>query len=366
MIHIFVGTKAQFIKMAPIMKELDKQNVEYNFIDAGQHASLTQDLVRQFELKSPDVRLRDSSRSITTVWQAFSWFFTSVIQLLFKKQSIYKAVFKGKNGICLIHGDTLTTLVSLLYAKRCGLKVAHVEAGLRSYHLFDPFPEEIIRLIAMKYSDILFSPSAWAYQNLEKMGYAQKAIEIGGNTGIDAARYALSQNGISNRPNQPYVVLTIHRVETIYSRKRLAMVVELIEKISAHYLVLFVIHEPTHQQLKRFDLYERLSNKPSITLYPLQPYIEFINLLAGAVFVVSDGGSIQEETAFLKVPCLIMRAKTERMEGIGENAFLADFDDTKIEKFLQKLDGFNRQDPNNDLQPSSVIVSQILPFVAVD
>jgi UDP-N-acetylglucosamine 2-epimerase (non-hydrolysing) len=364
-IHIFVGTKAQFIKMAPIMQELDKREMTYNFIDAGQHAGLTGELIEQFGLRLPDVRLRNSSQSITTIWEAVRWFFTSMIYLLFQKQRILDRVFKGQRGICLIHGDTLTTLISLFYAKRCGLKVAHVEAGLRSYHLLEPFPEEIIRLIAMRYSDILFTPSSWAYDNLAKMGYANKAIDIGGNTGIDAARYALSIGNSKQRPAEPYVVFTIHRVETIYSRKRLGNVVELIEKLAGTYHILFVIHEPTQHQLMRFNFYDQLAENSAVTLMPLQPYLEFINLLAGAMFIVSDGGSIQEESYFLNIPCLIMRAKTERMEGIGQNAFLADFDGEKIKQFLQQLPELSRQEPELDkLYPSSLIVEHIEPFVA--
>jgi UDP-N-acetylglucosamine 2-epimerase (non-hydrolysing) len=366
MIHVFVGTKAQFIKMAPIMQELEKRKVAYNFIDAGQHASLTGDLIDQFGLKSPDVSLRSSKKSITTVWQAISWFLMSIVYLLFRRRYIFESVFGAKGGVCLIHGDTLTTLISLFYAKRCGLKVAHVEAGLRSYHLLEPFPEEIIRLIAMRYSDILFTPSSWAYNNLEKMGYAHKAIDIGSNTGIDAARYALSKGSLQQRPAESYVVFAIHRVETIYSRQRLEDVVKLIEKLADAYHVLFVLHEPTQQQLMRFNFYDQLVKNTAVTLMPLQPYLTFINLLDGAEFIVSDGGSIQEESYFLNVPCLIMRAKTERMEGIGQNAFLADFDHNKIEKFLQQLPELSRQEPELDkLYPSSLIVDHIEPFATV-
>ncbi|MBN1811541.1 MAG: UDP-N-acetylglucosamine 2-epimerase [Anaerolineae bacterium] len=266
---------------------------------------------------------------------------------------------RGGGGICLIHGDTLTTLLSLLYAKRCGLKVAHVEAGLRSYHLLDPFPEEIIRLIAMRYSDILFAPSDWALENLHKMGYGGKSINAGGNTIIDTIRYARKHTDGGQRPSTPYAVATTHRVETIYSRPRMEKIVILLERIAAERLVLFVLHEPTRQQLSRFGLYTRIMQNSSIRVLPLQPYLEFVNLLAGADFVVTDGGSIQEETYFLGVPCLIMRSKTERLEGLGENAYLAKFDAEQIDKFLQLLPELKRQEAYDTLCPSSRIVDRI-------
>ncbi len=356
MIHVFVGTKAQLIKMAPVMQELTRRNIPYNFIDAGQHAALTGNLIEQFNLRKPDVQLRQSEASITTLFQAITWTTGSLLKIVFRRKEIFQDVFKGRGGICLIHGDTLTTLLSLFYAKRCGIKVAHVEAGLRSYHLSNPFPEEIIRLIAMRFSDVLFSPSAWASKNLQKMGYEKKTIEVGGNTGIDAVRYAMQTVNKQHQPQQPYVVMTTHRVETIYSKARLEMIIALIEKITCHHKLLFVLHEPTRHQLNRFGLYNKIAQNPSVEILPLQPYIQFMALVAGARFVVTDGGSIQEESYFLNIPCLIIRSQTERMEGIGENAFLAEFDQTQIDHFFEILPTLKRKNFDETLSPSKTIV----------
>ena len=359
MIHIFVGTKAQLIKMAPVMQELTRRDIPYNFIDAGQHAALTGDLVEQFNLREPDVRLRHSGKSITTLFQAATWTFSSLLRIIFKRKQIFRDVFKGKSGICLIHGDTLTTLLSLFYAKRCGIKVAHVEAGLRSYHLFNPFPEEIIRLIAMRFSTVLFSPSAWASGNLQKMGYTEKTVEVGGNTGIDAVRYATQTVDNGSRPDQPYVLMTTHRVETIYSKSRLEMITQLIEKITRQDKLLFVLHEPTRHQLTRFGFYDKITRNPAVEMLPLQPYIKFMALVSGAKFIVTDGGSIQEESYVLNVPCLIIRTHTERMEGIGENAFLAEFNSKQIDQFFKILPTLNRKDFDASLSPSKVIVDYV-------
>lgn len=359
MIHVFVGTKAQLIKMAPVMQELDRQGIKYNFIDAGQHASLTGDLIRQFNLREPDVRLRQSDTSITTLMQAAVWTAGSLFKIIFRRNQIFEQVFRGQTGICLIHGDTLTTLLSLFYAKRCGLKVAHVEAGLRSYHLFDPFPEEIIRLIAMRYSDMLFSPSVWASNNLKKMGYWTKTIEVGGNTGLDAVRYARQSVNGHYQLNDPYVVMTTHRVETIYSKSRLEMIADLIDKITEQYKVLFVLHEPTRHQLTRFKLYDKVAQNSAVEMLPLQPYLKFMALVSKAQFVVTDGGSIQEESYFLNVPCLIVRSKTERMEGIGENAFLAEFNPEQIDRFFELLPTLKRKEIDEAISPSRIIVKSL-------
>ena len=344
------------------MQELDRRDVRYNFIDAGQHAATTKDLIVQFKLRQPDVCLRQIRTNITTIPQAIRWALQTLGQLAFRKNEVWKQVFRGEPGICLIHGDTLTTLISLLYAKRCGLKVAHVEAGLRSHHLLDPFPEEIIRLIAMRYSDLLFAPSDWAMDNLQNMGYADKAVAVGGNTGVDAVNYARRHVNSSSRPSEKYVVVTIHRVETIYSRSRMQVVASLLSRIAKERKIVFILHEPTRRQLMRFSLYDTLSRNPSIKIRPLQPYLTFIELLSGADFIVTDGGSIQEESYFLNVPCLIIRSKTERIEGLGENALLGSFNQRSIDQFFETLPSLKSSPVEENVCPSSVIVDHVVSW----
>jgi UDP-N-acetylglucosamine 2-epimerase len=363
MIHIFIGTKAQFIKMAPIMQKLNQEGIAYNFIDSGQHAGITSDLIRQFGLRPPDVYLRKKNGNIRTVPQALTWSIRALSQPLFNPEESKKKIFFNQPGICLIHGDTLSTLISLIYARRCGLKVAHIESGLRSYNLIDPFPEEMVRLAAMRFSDFLYAPSEWAFDNLRKMGYKNKAVNIGLNTGLDAARYAVKQARGKNRPNKPYVVVTIHRVETIYSRTRLKVIVELIKRISSTHKVLFVLHEPTKQQLVKFEMLTSLSQLPAVDLLALLPYFEFVDLFAGADFIVTDGGSIQEECYFLNKPCMVMRTKTERVEGLGENALLIKFDPTQIDYFLENYSSLKRKKIKEDISPSENIIDNLLSWV---
>jgi UDP-N-acetylglucosamine 2-epimerase (non-hydrolysing) len=363
MIHIFIGTKAQFIKMAPIMQKLNERGIAYNFIDSGQHASITIDLIKQFGLRPPDVYLRKKNGNIRTIPQALLWATRSLSSPLFSPKQSLKIIFNNQVGICLIHGDTLSTLISLVYAKRCGLKVAHVESGLRSYHPFDPFPEELVRLVAMRFSDILYASSEWAFNNLCKMGYQNKTINVGYNTGMDAVRFAVKQVRGKNRPKPPYVVVTIHRLETIYSRTRLKMIVKLIKRISRQQQVIFVLHEPTKQQLIKFDLLSSLSRSTSVEILPLVPYIEFVNLIAGADFIVTDGGSIQEECYYLNKPCMVMRSKTERIEGLGENVQLVEFNPIQIEFFLENYSSFKREEFKENISPSEIILDNLPPWL---
>jgi UDP-N-acetylglucosamine 2-epimerase len=363
MIHIFIGTKAQFIKMAPIMQKLNERGIAYNFIDSGQHAGITIDLIKQFGLRPPDVYLRKKNGNIRTIPQALLWATRSLSSPLFSPKKSLKITFNNQAGICLIHGDTLSTLISLFYAKRCGLKVAHVESGLRSYNPFDPFPEELVRLVAMRCSDILYASSEWAFNNLCKMGYQNKTINVGHNTGIDAVRFAVRQVRWENRLKQPYVVVTIHRLETIYSRTRLKMIVKLIKRISRRHLVIFVLHEPTRQQLMKFDLLSSLGQSTLVEMMQLLPYIEFVDLIAGADFIVTDGGSIQEECYYLNKPCMVMRSKTERIEGLGENVQLVEFNPKQIDNFLENYSSLQREDLKEDISPSEIIINNLSPWI---
>jgi UDP-N-acetylglucosamine 2-epimerase len=238
-----------------------------------------------------------------------------------------------------------------------------VESGLRSYDPFDPFPEELVRLVAMRFSDILYASSEWAFNNLCKMGYQNKTINVGYNTGMDAVRFAIKQVRGKNRPKQPYVVVTIHRLETIYSRTRLKMIVKLIKRISRQQQVIFVLHEPTRQQLIKFDLLSSLSHSTSVEILPLVPYIEFVNLIAGANFIVTDGGSIQEECYYLNKPCMVMRSKTERIEGLGENVQLVEFNPIQIEFFLENYSSFKREEFKENISPSEIILDNLSPWL---
>ncbi len=360
MIHLIIGTKAQLIKMAPVLQELRRRDAIFNFIDAGQHARTTEEIIRQLDLPRPDVYLRNSQENISTLFQALTWVLSALFQIIFRPQAIFKAVFKCQSGICLIHGDTLTTLISLFYAKRCGIKVAHIESGLRSYRIFDPFPEEMIRRIAMRYSDILYAPSEWAVSNLQKMGYSDKTVFIDGNTIMDTIAYAKNHLETAIIPNKPYIVVTIHRVETLYSKARLVMIINLLKRIAQSREVLFVLHEPTQKKLKKFQLDSLLQEVSNLRMLPLQPYLSFIKLISDADYIITDGGSIQEESYFLNVPCLIMRSSTERMEGINQNAHLARFDEKAIQEFFDKMPNL-RQKPYSGVQkPSKKVVDDVL------
>jgi UDP-N-acetylglucosamine 2-epimerase len=141
-------------------------------------------------------------------------------------------------------------------------------------------------------------------------------------------------------------------------------VITFLEEIAMQRQVLFVLHEPSRKRLDRLNLLGRLKKNSRIEMMPLQPYLKFLDLLAGADFAVTDGGSIQEECYSLNIPCLIMRAKTERLEGLGENAMLAGFSRERFEDFMKDLPGLKRRGMDDvEVSPSSLLVDHLQKYV---
>lgn len=355
MIHFFIGTKAQLIKMAPIMIGLREKNIPFRYIDSGQHAAITTTLRQQFNLPEPDFSLRHNTQDITSIRQAAIWYSRQWLNIYSNKAYICNQVFP-EGGICLVHGDTLSTLLGLQMAKAAGLKIAHVEAGLRSYKLFDPFPEELIRIYCMRRADLLFAPSDTAFANLKKMKLKGQCINIGANTVVDTL-HLLDQSVVSSS-DAPFALVTCHRLETLTRKTRLSKVVSLINRVAEELDVVFVMHKPTKRYLERFKLLNQLSSR--VNYQDMLDYAQFITLLMHAKLVLTDGGSIQEECAALSKPCLILRNVTERSDGLGKNARLWRFDDEAVDKVMTELNHYNKSGTSITESPSEHIIHTLI------
>jgi UDP-N-acetylglucosamine 2-epimerase len=361
MIHFFIGTKAQFIKMVPVMVELKNRGIAFRYVDSGQHAELTKTLRRSFGMDEPDVCLHTKG-DVTSIAVAVGW--TCRLGLLcLRGKWLLQNIFPG-GGICLIHGDTLSTLLGMRMAKAAGLKVGHVEAGLRSFNIWHPFPEEIIRIHCMKRCDVLFAPSEEAVRNLQNMKVAGRVIGVGGNTVVDALRLAETAEMTVEIPDEPFALAACHRLETITNKRRLAKVVDLLRSVSEKIGVVFVIHKPTRKYLNKFGLMDRLGQ--GVTLLGMQDYVNFTALMRAAKMVLADGGSIQEECAYLNKPCLILRNKTERPDGLGRNAVLWNFDDSVAQDFLVRAEALCSPETPDWPRPSAEIVEALIEYAGVE
>ena len=256
MIHVFIGTKAQLIKMAPVMVELQQREIPYNFIFSGQHQATISNIRQDFGIKEPDITLY-SGKDITGIFQMLAWSLRIILFTLKNRQ----LVWQGDNkGIVLNHGDTFSTLLGSVLARLAGQQSAHVESGLRSFNLLQPFPEELTRLLTFKLSNIYFAPGEWALSNLQKYNGAK--IDTIHNTLLDSLR--LSEQAIDEAdidiPTHRFAIASIHRFENIFSKKQLEKIIQILVKISNDIPVLLILHKPTEQKLLEFGMMETLDD----------------------------------------------------------------------------------------------------------
>lgn len=337
-----LGTKGQLIKTAGVMREAG----DYKYIQTNQHPSMNRELERLLGLRSPDLHLAVRDRDLRTPREIPPWFLKCLVSLVRNRQ-----IFRGES-ILVTQGDTLTTMFAALAAKLFGLKLAHIEAGLRSYSLLHPFPEEVIRRVVSKSAAYLFAPGKWAVGNLANE--RGEVVNTRQNTVYDVLGEIVVRKDEAKR-----VVAAIHRQETIYNRKRLEAAVSVVRRASRIAPVLYVLHQPSEHQLKRFGLFDDLASDPRINLHGYLDYLSFMGVVANSLFVISDGGGLQEETYFLDVPCLLLRNRTERRVGLGVTACLSEMKEEKIDNFLNNYESYHRKSEFVREFPSRLIARKL-------
>jgi UDP-N-acetylglucosamine 2-epimerase (non-hydrolysing) len=352
-IYIIIGTRAQFIKMAPVMYEMKQQAVEYTLIYTVQHRENVQEILDVYSLRAPDVVIYEGDES-NTMSKGLKWTIDMLFKSLFKAKS-----YIPEKGIVLTHGDTFTAWLAALMGRMAGCKVAHVESGLRSFNLFNPFPEEISRLITFSLSNIYFCADEWAIKNLKK--FKGEKINVGSNTMLDGVKYAVSYDKKTefDFQNEPYALVSIHRYENIYKERFTETIIPYLKEISEKIKLVVTLHPTTRERLKDLKLYEELDQNPRIILHERFDFIDWINACNRAEFVITDGGSNQEELSYLGVPTILFREGTERKEGLDENVVLSKFDKDVIDDFVDNYKKFRRQPLFESVSPSKNIVDYL-------
>lgn len=353
-IQVFIGTKAQYIKTAPVLRLMDESGVAFRLIDSGQHAAFSQQLRSELKISDPDLLLGGIKDDVASIPDAIRWSLRLARRLSTPKK-LRREVFSADAQVCIVHGDTPSTLLAALMARRAGLKLAHLEAGLRSHSLSDPFPEELIRIIVMRLSHALFAPDETSADNLRKLRVRGRIIPTSGNTVIDALRFSLQ--GAAVHPSGP-VVATMHRVENLHRNSRLVGFVDFLMRVVEDRPVQLYLHAPTQKALDRAGQIQRLE-AAGVSMSPLSSHASFTKALASAPFVITDGGSIQEECALLGVPTLLWRKASERGDGIGKNIVVGGYDQAVIARFLREHERLREPAFGSDASPSAEILSEI-------
>lgn len=358
MINCFIGTRAQLIKMAPVLLELERRGMPFHLVLTGQHKETMGQLLADFGIRTLPRYLYQGSE-ITGVAQMGAWFLRCLWRCL-RRADAFLPRGRGGRDVILVHGDTFSTLLGAVAGALRGMEVAHIEAGLRSRNIFHPFPEELTRLAVTRLADVAFCPGQWACGNLA--GVSVRCIDTGQNTLAESLAHALKAQEEQSRPGGDFGIASLHRFENIFRRPQLVRIVYLIEQAAERYPLVFVLHPATRKKLAQFGLLERLEHSPRIDLVPRMGYVEFVRLMKRARFVITDGGGNQEELSYLGIPTLLMRKATERREGMGTTATLCAYDEGVLRAFLAHLPAGRPAPEFTAGLSAKIIVDELVPY----
>lgn len=308
-IFLCVGTRPNFVKVAPLIREFKKHpSVSIKVVHSGQHYD--PDMAAVF-LDCFDTDMLTLDIKSCLVAEQIGKIMIEFADLCSKEQP----------DLIIVFGDVNSTLAYALVANTLPCKLAHVEAGMRCFN--KSVPEEINRILVDNMSDYLFVTSYEDRANLisenlaEYIEATRSNISVVGDIAIDQLIYSLP--AISERYAKPYAVLTLHRQENVDNRDNLESILIAVAEISETIDIVFPVHPRTRKQIDLFGLGRILEKKNANLQGPLG-YLEFTSLIRDASFVMTDSGGIQVETAYLEVPSLILRNETERPQLLVDNA----------------------------------------------
>jgi len=330
-ILIVVGTRPNFIKVTQFKNlTLENNKIELKIVHTGQHydAKMADVFFEQFDL-IPDFFLNIKSASPNS-------------QMAEIMHNLEKVCLEYYPDLIMVVGDVNSTLAAALTANKLGIKIAHLESGLRSYDR--TMPEEINRILTDEITDLFFITEQSGWDNLINEGKKEAQLFFVGNTMIDtmiAFEDKIQSNKILEKyklENERFILMTIHRPATVDHKDELIKLIELIEFINETFKIIFPIHPRTINNLKKFDLYDRVNGLTNLILTEPLDYFSFQKLIATCKFIITDSGGIQEESTFRLKPCLTLRPNTERPStvAIGSNTLLP-FDNQLIKKTIQSI-----------------------------
>ncbi len=307
-ILIIFGTRPEVIKLAPIIKEFEKNysnNIKLTLVNVAQHREMVDQLLNIFSI-SPDIDLNLMKKK-----QSLDYITSEALTRL---SNLFRRV---SPDYILVQGDTTTAMAASLAAFYNKISVGHVEAGLRTNDKYSPFPEEINRRIIGVIATHHFAPTKRAYNNLINEGVNRNQIFVTGNTVIDALLQIVESYKIDlswGKNDKKLILLTAHRRENW--GEKLESICRAVKKIAKMYRNVEIVYPVHLNPVVRESVYKTLGNTERIHLIEPVDYVKLITLMAGSYLIMTDSGGIQEEASVLGKPVLVLRDTTERPEGI--------------------------------------------------
>jgi UDP-N-acetylglucosamine 2-epimerase (non-hydrolysing) len=296
LLHV-VGARPNFMKAAPVLRAFSKLDFEQTLVHTGQHydASMSEVFFQQLDMPGPDVNLEVGSGSHAR----------QTAEVMVRLEPV---VLDRKPDLVMVYGDVNSTLATALVCSKLGIRIVHVEAGLRSGDR--AMPEEINRLLTDQLADMLFTPSPDADENLLFEGIEASRIHRIGNVMIDSVVRFLALPVAFPIPDDSYALVTLHRPSNVDDLPFLRQILVTLSELSRDLTIMFPVHPRTRRRIAELGI-PAVSNERLHLLDPA-PYVEFLHLQRHATVVITDSGGIQEETTFLNIPCLTLRNNTER------------------------------------------------------
>jgi UDP-N-acetylglucosamine 2-epimerase (non-hydrolysing) len=349
-ILVVFGTTGELIKLAPVLLRLDARGHRYVLATTGQQAQQIPSFAEQLGLRQPDVWLARGAkgRDLRVNSDIPGW-----AARVLRSWARERRRLRG-TPLVLVHGDTMTTVLASLMGRSLRATVAHIEGGLRSYDWRHPFPEELNRKVATALSRIHYAPGAWAAGNLS----GGEIVDTGSNTIRDSLALVADAAPPFELPDDAFGVVSLHRFELLNSRRLLTETVAVLVEAAHDTPLLFIDHPVTAAALEKFGL-TRHFDGTSLRRIPRLRFFDFVHVERRSAFVVTDSGGSQEECYYLDLPCLVHRLKTERREGLGENALLSELRADVLRKFLADPARFRRRSALPAASPSDVIVADL-------
>ncbi|MBI2135161.1 UDP-N-acetylglucosamine 2-epimerase (non-hydrolyzing) [Candidatus Woesearchaeota archaeon] len=329
-----VGTRPNFMKIAPLANQFKEFGIGHILIHTGQHYDneMSKLFFDDLEIPKPDINLGVGSG-------------TREKQIEIIKHKLEPILKEEDPDLVIVVGDVNSTLAGAEAAKKLGIKVAHVEAGLRSFD--KDMVEELNRIETDKISDFLFTTEKSGNENLIKEKIDEEKIFFVGNVMIDTLlshREKAEKSDILKRLNlnkKEYCTLTLHRPTNVDTKEGFDNIIDILEKLQEKIKIVFPVHPRTRKNIETFHLEKKIGSMKNLIIIEPLGYLDFLCLMDNSKIVLTDSGGIQEETTVLGIPCITLRKNTERPVTFeeGTNTIVSTDKDKIIKKALDILDG---------------------------